>query len=75
MNSLFQFNRKLHNNFVQRSWIDQILEKQKEREKEEREKAAEELERLRQIRVNNEHLLIQNYLFIKWIRVDPVLTS
>lgn len=75
MNSLFQFNRKLHNNFVQRSWIDQILEKQKEREKEEREKAAEELERLRQIRVNNEHLLIRNYLFIKWIRVDPVLTS
>lgn len=52
--TLMEFSRKLHNNFVQRSWIDQILEKQKEREKEEREKAAEELERLRQIRAEQE---------------------
>uniref|UniRef100_A0A8D8VTY2 Trichoplein keratin filament-binding protein n=1 Tax=Cacopsylla melanoneura TaxID=428564 RepID=A0A8D8VTY2_9HEMI len=45
---LFELNRKLHNNFVQRSWVDQILDKQRQREEEEREKAGEELERLRQ---------------------------
>ncbi|KAL1454370.1 hypothetical protein WDU94_010639 [Cyamophila willieti] len=45
---LVELNRKLTNNFVQRSWVNQIVDKQRQREEEEREKAREELERLRQ---------------------------
>ncbi|XP_008470456.1 trichoplein keratin filament-binding protein-like [Diaphorina citri] len=52
--TLIEYNRKLHNNFVQRSWVDQILDKQRQREEEERQKAREELERLRQMQADQE---------------------